>query len=312
MTQRTPHRLGVGLLAFLGTIQLAACDNNPVSPEERVETLEISELPSFLGPGDALKLETVALDAGGSVVQGAMISWTSSDLTVATVSSTGIVTAVAEGTSTIIAAVLTVSDSAQLAVTPDTTSYDVVFESIWSAITHPDSFPANPSFSGLIGGTHGDSVTFWADSSVASFGIKQMAELGSKTPLDFEVETAILAGTADGLLSGGGISPVPGNVELTFDVSVDFPLVTLVSMIAPSPDWFVGVNSLSLLEEGSWVSSLVVELFAYDAGTDSGVIYTSPNEATDPRVNISQLITVSPFDVPSPLGTFTFTRRTGG
>ncbi len=308
MTQRTTHRSSVGLLALLGLISFAACENNPVSPEERVATLEISELPSLLLPGDTLQLEAVALDAAGSEVQGATISWTSSDLAVATVSSTGLVTAGAEGTSTITGLVLTVSDTASLAVTPDTTSYDVVFESIWSASTHPASFPANPSFSGLIGGTHGDSVTFWADSSLATYGIKQMAESGSKTPLDFEVEAAILAGTADGLLSGGGISPSPGSVQLTFDVSVDFPLVTLVSMIAPSPDWFVGVNSLSLLEDGSWVSSLVVELFAYDAGTDSGVIYTSPDEPTDPRVNIS-LINVSPFDVASRLGSFTFTRR---
>ena len=89
MTQRTPHRLGVGLLTLRGAIQLAACDNNPVSPEERVATLEITELPSLLVPGDTLQLEAVALDAAGSLVQGATISWTSSDLAVATVSSTG-------------------------------------------------------------------------------------------------------------------------------------------------------------------------------------------------------------------------------
>ena len=308
MTRQTPHRSGVGLLTLLGVIQLASCSNNPVSPEERVATLEIDELPSLLVPGDTLQLEVVVLDAAGSEVQFAAISWTSSDPAVATVSSTGLVTAGAEGTTTITAEVLTVTSTADLVVTPGSTSYEVVFESIWSAGTHPASFPANPSFSGLIGGTHGDSVTFWAEGSPASFGIKQMAELGSKTPLDFEVEAAILDGTGDGLLSGGGISSSPGSVQLTFDVSVDFPLVTLVSMIAPSPDWFVGVSSLSLLDEGSWVSSVVVELFAYDAGTDSGVIYTSPDEPTDPRANIS-LITVSPFDVASALGTFTFTRQ---
>jgi hypothetical protein len=154
-------------------------------------------------------------------------------------------------------------------------------------------------------------VTFWAEGSLAFEGIKNMAELGSKTPLDSEVEAAIEAGTADGLLSGGGISLSPGSVELTFEVNVDSPLVTLVSMIALSPDWFVGVSSLSLLEDGLWVSSVVVQLFAYDAGTDSGVIYTSPDEATEPRANISQII-VSPFGVASSLGTFTFTRRLGG
>lgn len=153
-------------------------------------------------------------------------------------------------------------------------------------------------------------MTFWAEGALASDGIKNMAELGSKTPLDSEVEAAIEAGTADGLLSGGWISLSPGSVELMFEVNVDSPLVTLVSMIAPSPDWFVGVSSLSLLEDGSWVG-VVVQLFAYDAGTDSGVIYTSPDEATEPRASISQII-VSPFDVASSLGTFTFTRRLGG
>ena len=308
MTQRTSHRVGVALLTLLVTIQVAACSNNPVSPEERVATLEIDELPSLLVPGDTLQLEVVVLDAAESEVQGATITWTSSDLAVATVSSDGLITAVAEGTTIITAEVLAASDTATLVVTTGSTSYQVVFDATWSVTTHPASFPANPSFSGLIGGTHGDSVTFWDEGALASFGIKQMAELGSKTPLDFEVEAAILDGTGDGLVSGGGISPSPGSVQLTFDVSVDFPLVTLVSMIAPSPDWFVGVSSLSLLDEGSWVSSVVVELFAYDAGTDSGVIYTSADEPTDPRANIS-LITVSPFDVASPLGTFSFTRQ---
>jgi hypothetical protein len=146
MTQRTSHRLGIGLLTLLGVIQLASCSNNPVSPEERVATLEIDELPSLLVPGDTLQLEVVVLDAAGSEVQFAAISWTSSDLAVATVSSTGLVTAGAEGTTTITAEVLTVTSTADLVVTPGSTSYEVVFESIWSAGTHPASFPANPHF----------------------------------------------------------------------------------------------------------------------------------------------------------------------
>ena len=31
-------------------------------------------------------------------------------------------------------------------------------------------------------------------------------------------------------------------------VTTDHPRVTLVTMIAPSPDWFVGVSGLSLLD----------------------------------------------------------------
>ena len=273
MTQPASHQFRVTLLALLGALQLTTC-SDPLQTEETVTTLEIvTELPTLLVPGGTVQLQAVARNADGGVVEGVAISWASSDQEVATVLSTGLVTAVAEGMVTVTAEILSVSDSAQLTVTTASTSCDVVFASTWSANTHPASFPANPHFSGLIGGTHGDNVTFWAEGSLASDGIKNMAELGSKTPLDSEVEAAIQAGTADGLLSGGGILLSPGSVELTFDVNVDFPLVTLVSMVAPSPDWFVGVSSLSLLEEGSWVSSLAVQLFAYDAGTDSGVIY---------------------------------------
>lgn len=45
-------------------------------------------------------------------------------------------------------------------------------------------------------------------------------------------------------------------------------------MIDPSPDWFVGVSRLELcLDNGSWVESKVLDLFPWDAGTDSGPTY---------------------------------------
>ena len=72
----------------------------------------------------------------------------------------------------------------------------------------------------------------------------------------------------------------------------------------------MGVSGLALLTPGpggDWVEELVIDLFAYDAGTDDGVIYTSPDSDTNPAVNIS-LITSSPFDGAVPLGTFTITR----
>jgi hypothetical protein len=81
-------------------------------------------------------------------------------------------------------------------------------------------------------------------------------------------------------------------------------------MIAPSLDWFVGVAGLSLLNEVEWVEQRVVELLPYDAGTDSGDTYTSPNEPTDGPEAIRR-IEVKPSLIDGavpPLGTFTFTR----
>ena len=187
-------------------------------------------------------------------------------------------------------------------------TYEVTFESTWSATTHPDGFPSNPHFSGLIGATHDSTVTFWKEGETASTGIKNMAETGSKTALTAEVDDAIQQGRAEAVLSGGGISLSPGVRQLTFTISADYPLVTLVSMLAPSPDWFVGVAGLSLLEQGQWVDTLTVDLFTYDAGTDSGTTYSAANQATNPPEVIAKIET-APFvvntEVP-PVATFTF------
>lgn len=68
------------------------------------------------------------------------------------------------------------------------------------------------------------------------------------------------------------------------------PNLSLVSALLPSPDWFVGVSGLSLLDEsGAFVSELVVDLEVYDAGTDSGFSFNGPNFDSVPRETISLL-----------------------
>lgn len=188
---------------------------------------------------------------------------------------------------------------------PAWANYTVTFEATWSADTHPESFPGNPHFSGLVGGTHDAEVEFWAPGALASTGIKQMAEWGSKTVLIDEVNAAIGAGHAAAVLSGGGIGVSPGQVALGFSVGPDHPLVTLVTMIAPSPDWFAGVRGLDLLDGDQWRPEVVVTLYPYDAGTDSGVSYTSSDLVTNPPVPIDA-ITGSPFTPGEPIGTMTF------
>ena len=172
-------------------------------------------------------------------------------------------------------------------------------------------FPDTAHFSGLIGATHEEGLRLWQEGTIATNGIEAMAELGAKTPFDMEIQRAIDAGRAEHLLSGGGIARSPNAVALDFDISLDKPSVTLVSMIAPSPDWFVGVSNLSLLGNGDWVDALVVDLSPYDAGTDSGASYESRDQDTSPRQPIVHITTAplaSSGNVPS-MGTFTFRRQ---
>jgi hypothetical protein len=193
---------------------------------------------------------------------------------------------------------------------PQTARYSVVFQSTWSAATHPTDFPETAHYSGLIGGTHNQSVGFWREGGLATDGIRRMAERGSKSPLDQDVMNAIAAGQAQHLLSGPALDVSPGSISMEFDISQSFPQVTLVTMVAPSPDWFVGVTGLELFRSGQWVDQVRVDLVAYDAGTDSGRSYRSPDQETVPRQPISLLGYPATLTGTAPsFGTFTFSRR---
>jgi hypothetical protein len=99
-------------------------------------------------------------------------------------------------------------------------------------------------------------------------------------------------------------------VTVEFTVNQDCPMVTVVTMIAPSPDWFVGVTGLRLYGAEGWIEEWETELYPYDAGTDEGESYTSRNEPAAEREAIHP-IEEGPLrvegQVPS-LGVFRFVR----
>jgi hypothetical protein len=72
----------------------------------------------------------------------------------------------------------------------------------------------------------------------------------------------------------------------------------------------VGVDSLSLVEGGDWAAEKSVTLYPWDAGTDSGPTYVSPDDDTQPRQGIHPLqgYPVAVGGAVAPFGTFTFRR----
>lgn len=159
-----------------------------------------------------------------------------------------------------------------------TGKYKLTFNATWSSSTHPNDFPSNPHFSGLIGMTHNADIKLFEVDKKATDGIKNMAETGGKSPLSDEIDQLITEKKAKSRISGGVIGRSPGSVELEFTIEKSHSLVSVVSMIAPSPDWLIAVRDVELYEEGKWISSKIVELGVYDAGTDAGINFTSPNK----------------------------------
>src|SRR5262245_3891536 len=121
-----------------------------------------------------------------------------------------------------------------------TARYRVTFDATWSVQSHPREFPPNAHFSPLVGGTHSTRASLWATGGIASDGIEAMAERGNPALLADEVRAAVGRGNAEFVLRGDGLPVSPGSVALEFQIGDRFPLVTLVTMVAPSPDWFAG------------------------------------------------------------------------
>jgi len=189
-------------------------------------------------------------------------------------------------------------------------TYRVTVAGTWTAASHPHEYPDDAHFSWLTGATHDEDYRLFEAGGIATPGLEALAEVGELSPYDAQIEAAIGRGSAGALFQARPIERMPGTT--TFEVTVDerHPLVSLVTMIAPSPDWFTGVADIRLLENGAWIAEKTLPLEAWDAGTDSGATFRSPDADTMPRGPVGRIDTAH-FTVksnPVPVGTVTFKR----
>ncbi|WP_426059038.1 spondin domain-containing protein [Hymenobacter sp. B1770] len=166
------------------------------------------------------------------------------------------------------------------------TLYRVTFEASWSAATHAN-FPVGAHFSPLMGASHRAEELLFQPGRLASTGIQNMAERGNNTALRAEIAAWRGDGRALGLLDGRGSTASPGQLADTVRLDAGHPLLTVVTMIAPSPDWFVALENENMLgADGQWATLRTVAARTYDAGTDSGPAFTSPDHPTRPAAPV--------------------------
>lgn len=195
-------------------------------------------------------------------------------------------------------------------------NYNISFESIWESVadnpTNGQSTIDLPGFahwSALVIATHKTANTFMMVGSAASPGIESVAETGGTSTFKSEVESNA---DADQFIKGSGLGSAKGVINVNnIDISEDFPFVTLASMIAPSPDWFIGINSENLRSGNSainngWKETYTIDLFPYDAGTEDGSGYSGSNADTNPLGIITSRSNITPFNG-NKIGTITFT-----
>jgi pentapeptide MXKDX repeat protein len=195
--------------------------------------------------------------------------------------------------------------------------YQVTFSSRWTEKDHPFEYPS-PKFVGLsvahfsplIGASHGPGYALFAEGAMPSAGLERLSETGKHDPLDAEIKTAITTGQAFSLVESAEPLKDHSKTEMA-EVAVDgkHPNVSLVAMIAPSPDWFAGARDVSLVENGQWVAERTIELFPYDSGGDAGTTYRADDADLAPKHAIASLAGDPHFTVDGkllPVATVTF------
>lgn len=175
--------------------------------------------------------------------------------------------------------------------------YDVTFYNFLTAENFGSLIPSDGLvFSPLSAVSHSNRVSLLTVRGFASEPVELIAEKGDNSELVAVAESLLGKGTKSVVAADG--PTMPGN-KTTLRVAVDCenPFVTAISMIAPSPDWIVQVSNKNLFSSGhqAFVPYTWGYLIAYDAGTDSGMEFTNPedeslDEPTEPPLNIAPLV----------------------
>ncbi|XP_030644468.1 spondin-1b [Chanos chanos] len=190
-----------------------------------------------------------------------------------------------------------------------TAKYRLTFYGNWSEKMFPKDYPRRANhWSALIGASHSKKYILWEYGGYASEGVKQVAELGSPVKMEGEIRQK-----GDDVLTviktkaqWPAWQPLNVRAAPSAEFSVDRTrhLMSFLTMLGPSPDWNVGLSAEDLCtKECGWVQKLIKDLVPWDAGTDSGVTYESPNRPTVPQERIRPLTSLdhpqSPFYDPS-------------
>jgi hypothetical protein len=94
----------------------------------------------------------------------------------------------------------------------------------------------------------------------------------------------------------------PASTSLKFEASDTHAYLSALSMIAPSPDWFVGVSNLALKQDNRWITDQTIPLIPWDAETEDGTQFSLNNAGSSPHTRVS-IVSNSPFNGSPVIGT---------
>jgi len=164
-------------------------------------------------------------------------------------------------------------------------------------------------WSKLIGFSHRPEYHLFRLGESASLAVKQFAEKGATDILDKQKVQHVNGNIGENggdfvVLDGFNAPPIEsgaGTTQASIFLDGNHTRVSVMAKLVPSPDWFVGLDSLNLCENGHFVETIKIEAGPIDAGTDNGFTFTSPNWPTSPQASMFEITNEIP---PHPAGSF--------
>jgi hypothetical protein len=168
-----------------------------------------------------------------------------------------------------------------------TAKYEIEFIASWSSQSHPNYYPSSAHFSPFVAYSHNalPSAQIFSKDSTPTPGVEEMSESGAPAILIAEIQKLIDSNLAYSQTRGARIDS-PGNDISNLTLHKDYSNITFVSMLAPSPDWFVA-GSTNLIKNNKWLDRIELNLITYDSGGDSGQLLTSSDIDTNPKETIT-------------------------
>jgi len=180
--------------------------------------------------------------------------------------------------------------------------YRLSLSTNWDEKTFPKQFPQwrpNAQWSKTVGFSHSSLSPLFSIGSTVSEGVRQFAETGATDTLDQEAANITFLDT----IISPPIEQGVGETSTNIFVDTNHTMVSVMTKIVPSPDWFIGLDSVDLCSQGAFRQSVNIEASPLDAGTDNGFTFTSPNWATEPRGEVFRMTSQFPAH---PAGSFNY------
>lgn len=190
---------------------------------------------------------------------------------------------------------------------PQSVKYKITFSTRWGDPDYGIGYPQNSHIGNMFLAVHNTDFKLFEVGELSTDGVSNNSMFGITNDLEKD------AYTSKNVLNYYTMDVLIGPGEKIFDnIIMDnfYDNVSFCAMIAPSPDWFVGVSNLQLKnKKGQWKDNLIVPMWAYDAGTDYGSGFYNDPDFPEPIRKPIKFITDGPlfsYNPPKPIAYLIF------